>query len=86
MKKVGQVTDPVESGTSFHILKAEQFVEPENVRFEDVREDLTRQVREYQVQQLRDQFLRDLISRAQKEGRIRYVDPVLKARAEAGEP
>jgi parvulin-like peptidyl-prolyl isomerase len=75
MKAVGEVSDLVQVGTTFHILKLEQIIEPKNVKFADVRDELAAELRERQVRANQNALLSRLI----REGTVRYVSPALKA-------
>jgi len=73
MKKVGDVSDPIQVGTSFHILKLLEIIEPENVKFEDVRAAMKADVRKRKVIALQQDMLAILI----RSGKIQYVNPIL---------
>ena len=75
MKKVGEISDPVQTGTTFHILKLEQIVEPKKVKFEDVREKLTADLKERRVRLYEKTVMERLIRQA----KVQYVNPILKA-------
>lgn len=81
MKNVGEVSQPIQIGTALHILRLERVIDPLDVRFEDVKDKLTAAVRRRATRRSQQQILLDLIQSAQKEGRIQYVDPILKAKA-----
>jgi len=80
MEHVGDLSNPVQVGTAFHVLKLEQIIEPRDVPFEQVRDELAQAVRQRQVRFLQQQILRDLFLQAD----IVYVDPTLKAQAAEG--
>lgn len=75
----GQISDPVQVMTTFHVIKLEEILEPEDVELTDVRDELTEEVRLNKLERVRQQILASLISEAQSEGRIKYVNPFLKA-------
>ncbi len=81
LTKVGELSPPVQSGTTFHILRLEKVIEPQNVRLEDVKDKLAANVKSDAIHKAQQQILLDLIRSAQKEGRIQYADPFLKAAA-----
>jgi foldase protein PrsA len=85
MTNVGEVSQPVQIGTTFHILRLERIIDPQEVRFEDVKDKLTAAVRRRAIRRSQQQILMDLIQSAQKEGRIQYVDAILKAKAAEAE-
>ncbi len=76
--RVGQISEILQIGKSFHLLKLEKIIEPEQVKLEDVKEELTRQVRDAQVDKLKQTILTRLYAAAVAEGRVRFVDPTLR--------
>lgn len=80
MTKIGEYSDPIQTGTSFHILKLEQIIEPQSVKFEDAREPLRAALLERNVLVLQPIILQRLIQKAN----IEYVHPVLKRQAAEG--
>ncbi len=80
MKKVGDVSDPIQVGTAFHILKLLAIIEPENIKFEDVRARLTADVRKRKAVALQQDILQILI----RGGKLQYVDATLKSQADLG--
>lgn len=80
MKKVGEVSNPIQGESSFHLLKLEKIIPPENVKFEDVRDKLAGDLHERKVRLMQKQILRELIGRA----KIEFVNPILKAQAVEG--
>jgi foldase protein PrsA len=81
MKKVGEVSDPIQVGTAFHILKLLAIIEPENVKYEDVRARLAADVRKRKAVALQQDILQILI----RGGKLQYVDPILKSQADRGQ-
>lgn len=80
MGKVGEVSEPIQVGTAFHVVKLVRIIEPKDVRFADVKEQLRSAVRAKKIQARQQDILRILVRGA----KIRYVEPTLKARAEQG--
>lgn len=78
LRKPGEISDPVSAGSTFHILKLEKLLEPQNVKFEEVRAKLAEAVYRKQLRQIQGRLLSDMIRTA----RIDYINPVLKAQAE----
>lgn len=76
--KVGEISNPVMAGSTFHIIKLESKTPPQNVKFDDVKSELAVLVREAKLQQARQKYLADLISKAQ----IDYVNPTLRTQNE----
>jgi len=77
MTRPGQISEVVQTGTTYHILQLERIEPPKNVKFEDVKEQLAREVRARKLRQAGQEILRDLVAKAE----IRYVDPVLMEKA-----
>ena len=80
MRKIGEVSDPIQIGTAFHVIKLVRVLEPENVKFESVRGTVEAAVRERKLRALQQDILQILLRGA----RVQYVHPVLKAQAEKG--
>ncbi len=80
MTKVGEISNPVQAGTTFHILKLERIIEPAKVKFEDVKQKLAATIQWRKNQVIQRLFLTDLI----RDAKVRYVNPILKAQAEKG--
>jgi foldase protein PrsA len=80
MKKVAEVSDPIQVGTAFHILKLLAIIEPDNVKYEDVRAALAAEVRKRKAVALQQDILQILI----RGGKLQYVDPILKSQADRG--
>ncbi|RPI59744.1 MAG: hypothetical protein EHM48_08395, partial [Planctomycetaceae bacterium] len=79
MKKVGEISSLIQTGTAFHILYVDSIIEQKDVKFADVREKLTKLVRERQVGMLQMEILKTLIENARRDGKIEFVNPMLKA-------
>ena len=80
MRKIGEVSDPIQIGTAFHVIKLVRIIEPQDVRFEDVKDGLLLSVRKRKLAAMRTDILQILIRGA----RVRYVNPVLKAQDDEG--
>jgi parvulin-like peptidyl-prolyl isomerase len=80
MKKVGEISKPIQAGTAYHILYLEKIIDPQDVKFEDVRDKVEAAARQGKLRAVRDRILIELIRAA----KIEYVDPVLKAKTEEG--
>ena len=78
MTKVGEISNPVQVGTAFHILKLERIIEPAKVKLDDVRGKLAATISWRRSQATQNRILADLIRKA----RIRYVNPILKSQAD----
>ncbi len=80
MKTPGQVSNIVQVGSNFHVLKLEEVVPPENVKFSEVKGKLRYIVRERNIDRLQPAILKELIDRA----KIEYDDPVIRSQVKRG--
>ncbi|NBB94451.1 MAG: hypothetical protein GVY16_01760 [Planctomycetes bacterium] len=81
METPGELSNPVQAGTNFHILKLEEIIPPKDKAFEDVRATLEPAVRDRKVVELQQQLLKGLIAAAE----IEYIDPTLRASMPSGD-
>lgn len=75
MRKIGEISNPVQAGTKWHVLKLEKILEPKGVQFADVKDKIAASIREQRVRIFQNRMLQGLIARA----KIQYVNPILKA-------
>ncbi|MBN1942168.1 MAG: peptidylprolyl isomerase [Phycisphaerae bacterium] len=80
LKKPGDVSNIVQVGSNFHVLKLEEIVPPEKVKFSDVKGKLRFIVRDKKIDRLQPVIMKELINKAQ----IEYVDPVIRSRVRRG--
>lgn len=80
MKKPGQVSNIVQVGSNFHVLKLEEIIPPEKVKFSDVKGKLRFIVRDRNIDRLQPVIMKELIDKA----RIEYVDPVIRSKVKRG--
>jgi len=78
MRQPGEISEPIQVGTAFHILKLERVIEPQAVRFLDVRDSLAQEVRERKIAAAQQALLARLIQAARRNHAIRYVNPTLR--------
>ncbi|MFA6133033.1 MAG: peptidylprolyl isomerase [Phycisphaerae bacterium] len=83
MKKPGEISNPVQVETAFHVLKLERLIPPQDVKLSDVREKLITTITNRKAGVARQQILVDLFRKAEDEKQIRYVDPVLSSQMQA---
>jgi len=76
LTKIGQISNVIQAGTTYHILKLEKIIEPDK-KFADVKDALRKEVFEEMVQQQQLSILSDLIQRSEEQKKIRYVNPIL---------
>ena len=74
LSKVGEVSDPVLTGRAFHLLKAERFIQPKKVKFEDVKDKIAADIRKALIIRNQQLILRGLAQQA----KVEFVDPILK--------
>ncbi|MBI5725634.1 MAG: peptidylprolyl isomerase [Planctomycetes bacterium] len=82
LRKPGDISDIVMVGTSFHIIRLEKIQESTDAKFEDVKDKLAAAVKERQVQVLQQSLLMKLIGQAERDEKIQYHDPAIKAAIE----
>ena len=78
MSQPGEISNPVQVGTTFHILRLERIIEPEAVRFGDVRDSLAQEVRERKIADGQQALLARLVQAARRDRVIKYVHPTLR--------
>lgn len=71
---VGQVSAPLQTGQYVHILKLERRLPPPDAKFEDVRQDVERQLRN----RVEHKKMNEMITRLFQQAKIRVLDPRLK--------
>jgi foldase protein PrsA len=81
LNEPGELSHPVQAGTSFHILKLQEIIPPQATDFQTVRAQLEQAVRERKMAQLSQQLLQKLIS----ESKIEYIDPTLREVMQRGD-
>jgi parvulin-like peptidyl-prolyl isomerase len=76
--KPGEVSKPLRVGQWWHILKLERRIAPENVRFEDVRGEVEKALRERVLPERMRALVNDLVRQAE----VRVLDGALKQKYE----
>jgi foldase protein PrsA len=74
LKEVGELSDPIKVGYVYHMLRAEQFLEPASAPFEQARDKLTAALRERLIRAGEQRLMLDLMRGAKYE----FVDPTLR--------
>jgi foldase protein PrsA len=77
MSRIGEVSDPIQVGTAFHIIKLVRIIETKEVKFEDVKDDLAEIVKRQKTRAIQQEILLRLIRGA----KVEYVEPTLRAEA-----
>ena len=85
MTEVGQISEPVQSGTVFHIMKLEKVILPHSVPFEQVREQMQQRLMQDRLRGEQRRIIETLIDEAQQNNRIQFVNPVLAGQAKRAE-
>lgn len=80
LKKIGEISDPIQVGTAFHVIKLEAIADPLDVKFDSVKDKLRVLVRQRRVRAIQQDILRLLLAGAD----VQFVHPILKAQAENG--
>jgi len=80
MNSVGEISEPVQVGSTYHVLRLEEIIPPRDVELDAVRAQVAAAVRARKLDELKGQIRRDLFARAN----VEYVNPTLEAlRAQA---
>ena len=74
LNRAGQISPVIATGDTFHIVKAEGFIEPKDVKFEEVKDALADEIREGLIFSRQRQILQDL----HRSATVRYVHPAVK--------
>ncbi|MCE5279722.1 MAG: peptidylprolyl isomerase [Planctomycetaceae bacterium] len=80
LRKVGEISNPIQVGAAFHIIRLEKIIEPPAAKFETVKNALTLDLRQEKIRATQQALLAEIIRRANVERKIEFVDPILKAR------
>ena len=81
MTEVGEVSQPVQTATAFHILKLEEIIKPQDVGLADVRGRIEDALLQRNVRNAQNALLMDLLKNADTQGHIQYVNPTLREQA-----
>ena len=73
LEEPGDLSEPIQVATAFHILRLERIIEPQDVKFEDVKNDLADELRMQKSQTLQNQLFGKLIREANIEYGCRPV-------------
>ncbi|MDY6913788.1 MAG: peptidylprolyl isomerase [Planctomycetota bacterium] len=81
LKTPGELSEPVQVGTTFHLLKLMRVIEPQDVKFEDVKQQLTTELRDRKLRAMQQRVFQELLGAA----KIEYVNPHIKEQADMAE-
>lgn len=79
LHKVGEISQIVEVGTSYHVLKLERVIESQDVKLGEVKAQLAENVRQRQIAILKQEIPQDLFEKAKKDNAIQFVNPILRS-------
>jgi len=74
LEKTGDYSGAIQVGTNFHIVKLEKTIPPENVKFDDIRDELRAIVFLERTQVLQQEILQELLRKA----KIEYIDSTIR--------
>lgn len=80
LKKTGDHSGAVQVGTNFHIVKLEKTILPENVKFDDVCDELRTIILLEKIRILQQEILQELFRKA----KIEYIDRTISEKIEQG--
>ncbi|MCE5324820.1 MAG: peptidylprolyl isomerase [Planctomycetaceae bacterium] len=80
LKKPGEISNPIQVGAAFHIIRLEEIIEPPAAKFENVKNALTLDLRQEKIRAMQQALLAEIIRRANVGHKIEFVNPILKAR------
>jgi len=78
MTRIGEISDPVQVASRFHILRLEEIIEPKKVKFADVKDALAAELKERMIRGAGNRLLEKLAQAA----KVEFVNPSLKAQIE----
>jgi len=78
MTRVGEISDPVQVASRFHILKLEEIIDPKKVKFADVKDKIAAELKERTIRGAGNRLLEKLSQAAD----VEYVNPALKTQIE----
>ena len=74
MTKIGEISDPVQVASRFHILKLEKIIEPKKVKYADEKDKIAAELKERLISGARKRLLEKLSEAAD----VEFVNPSLK--------
>lgn len=80
LKKPGDVSNIVQVGSNFHVLKLEEIIPPQKVTYSKVQGKLRHLVRDKNIDRLQPIIMKELIDKA----KIEYVEPIIRSQVKRG--
>ena len=74
MTKIGEISDPVQVASRFHILKLEKIIEPKKVKYADEKDKIAAELKEQMIRSAGNRLLEKLSQAAD----VEFVNPSLK--------
>jgi len=78
MTKVGEISDPVQVASRFHILKLEKIIEPKKVRYADEKDRIAAELKERLISDARNRLLEKLSGAAD----VEFINTSLKTQVQ----
>ena len=77
MTKIGEVSDPVQVASRFHILKLDKIIEPKKVKYADEKDNIASELKERMIRSAGNRLMEQLSESAD----VQFVNPSLKTQA-----
>ncbi|MBL7221954.1 MAG: peptidyl-prolyl cis-trans isomerase [Phycisphaerae bacterium] len=74
MTKIGEISDPVQVASRFHILKLEKIIEPKKVKYTDDKDKIAAELKEQMIRSAGNRLLEKLSEAAD----VKFINPSLK--------
>jgi parvulin-like peptidyl-prolyl isomerase len=74
MTRIGEISDPVQVASRFHILKLEKIIEPKKVKYVDEKDKIAAELKEQMIRGAGNRLLEKLSESAE----VEFVNPSLK--------
>ena len=74
MTKIGEISDPVQVASRFHILKLEKIIEPKKVKYTDEKDKIAAELKEQMIRSAGNRLLEKLSEAAD----VKFINPSLK--------
>jgi len=74
MTKIGEISDPIQVASRFHILKLKKIIEPKKVKFADEKDKIATELKEQMIRSAGNRLMEKLSEAAE----VEFVNPSLK--------
>jgi parvulin-like peptidyl-prolyl isomerase len=75
MTKIGEISDPVQVASRFHVLRLDKIIEPKKVKYADEKDKIATELKEQMIRSAGNRLLEKLSEAAN----VEFVNPSLKA-------